>query len=74
MAKRPLTDPRQLFRGKRKVRAFPSRPRGKADERVEITLQVPRAVFDAINAQGPVGVQRIADALSEVARLRPRRR
>jgi hypothetical protein len=50
--RRPLTDPKQLFRGRRRVRALPSRP---TSDEVEVTLTVPREVWKALEARAGRG-------------------
>lgn len=64
--RRPLTDPRQLFRRARRLRAAPSRP---GSDVVEVTLKVPREVWEALQAQGPGAVEKLADAIRRAAKL-----
>ena len=68
--RRPLTDPRQLFRRARSVRSSPSRRPG---DEVEVTLTVPREVWEALEAQGPGAVEKLADAVRRAANL-PKRK
>jgi hypothetical protein len=61
--RRPLADLKQLAR---RVRALASR---RPSDEVEVTLTVPREVWEALEAQGPKAVERLADAVSKTAKL-----
>lgn len=68
--RRPLTDPKQLFRAVRRVRPLASR---RPSDEVEVTLTMPREVWEVLEAQGPGAVEGLAKAVINAAKL-PRRR
>lgn len=69
--KKPLTDPRQLARRARRVRALES---SRPAEMVEVTFQLPRDVWQSLEAQGPKAVERLAAAVVKAAKLKRRKK